>query len=306
MNYPLVTIGIPTYNRADDFLRDAVQSALDQTYPNIEVIISDNCSSDDTENVIKSFKDPRIRYIRHNVNIGANNNFNYCLKQAKGTYFLLLHSDDMIDRDFIETCMNASEGNHEIGVIRTGIRLIDEDSNLIIERTNQVGGCSNEDFILGWFANKTGFYFCSTLYNTSRLKKIGGFYSKTNLYQDAVAIVKLAFQYGRVDVFDVKASFRKQSISYGSNAKVADWCIDRLYLLEIICDLAIEKKHILRDEGLDYFLRQSCINCSDISSHFKRLIAYATIGKIFKDLYPLKFMYNREIKRRIRHRFFDS
>jgi glycosyltransferase involved in cell wall biosynthesis len=102
MNYPLVSVGIPTYNRADGYLKEAIQSVLNQTYPNLEIIVSDNCSSDDTGTVVKAFNDSRIRYHRHDVNIGPNNNFNFCLDQAQGAYFLLLHDDDLIDPDFFQ------------------------------------------------------------------------------------------------------------------------------------------------------------------------------------------------------------
>ena len=98
-NPPLVSIGIPTYNRADGFLKQALQSAVNQTYGNIEIIVSDNCSTDHTEDLVNEFSDSRIKYIKHNNNIGANNNFNFCVNSAKGDYFLLLHDDDLIDPD---------------------------------------------------------------------------------------------------------------------------------------------------------------------------------------------------------------
>ena len=88
--HPLVTIAIPTYNRADAYLEQALKSAVGQTYTNLEIIVADNCSIDHTETVVKKFSDQRIRYVRHKKNIGANNNFNYCVKQANGIYFLLL------------------------------------------------------------------------------------------------------------------------------------------------------------------------------------------------------------------------
>ena len=57
--YPLVTIGIPTYNRADHYLREALTSALSQTYANLEIIVSDNCSTDSTQTLVKGLPDPR-------------------------------------------------------------------------------------------------------------------------------------------------------------------------------------------------------------------------------------------------------
>jgi len=61
---PLVTIGIPTYNRADGFLKQAIKSAASQTYTNLEIVISDNASTDHTEKVVKNFGIVNLRYIR--------------------------------------------------------------------------------------------------------------------------------------------------------------------------------------------------------------------------------------------------
>ena len=79
INKPLVTIAIPTYNRADGYLRDALKSAMNQTYENIEIVVSDNCSPDNTEDYIKGIDDPRIRYFRQKEGILPNDNFNFCL-----------------------------------------------------------------------------------------------------------------------------------------------------------------------------------------------------------------------------------
>ena len=112
---PLVTIGIPTYNRADSFLQEALQSAVAQTYENIEIIVSDNCSTDNTEMIVKNFSDTRIKYVKQSKNIGAFNNFNYCVNIATGSFFHMLHDDDKIDPDFIETFAKAiPKGNTDL------------------------------------------------------------------------------------------------------------------------------------------------------------------------------------------------
>jgi len=105
--YPLVTIGIPTCNRADSYLRQALESAVKQTYPNVEIVVSDNCSTDDTETLVKNFEDPRIRYFKQTENIGPYKNFNFCLQQAKGKFFLILSDDDLVDHDFVSICLKC-------------------------------------------------------------------------------------------------------------------------------------------------------------------------------------------------------
>jgi len=112
---PLVSIGIPTYNRANGNLLKVIERALGQTWQNVEVIVSDNCSTDHTPELVGAIEDPRLRYIRQETNIGPNNNFNTCLNQAKGEYFLLFHDDDMIDEDFVEACMSSLEPGQPVG-----------------------------------------------------------------------------------------------------------------------------------------------------------------------------------------------
>lgn len=282
----LVTIAIPTYNRANLYLRQAIESAVNQTYSNIEIIISNNCSTDNTEMVVKDFHDPRIRYFRQEKNIGGNNNFNFCLEQAKGEYFLLLMDDDLIDRDFVETCWKSIDRNGNVGIIRTGTRIIDSQGTILHEYPNMVGGLSLEEFFRGWFTNKTTLYICSTLFNTLRLKEFGGFRSKKNLFQDVIVEAKLAAKYGRLDIQDVKASARKHASEFTFAVKVSDWCEDSLDLLDLMCVLVPkENKTLIRSEGMRFFSKINYNRAHAVRSPIRRFIAYVTVFKKFHYCY---------------------
>ncbi|MBA4322624.1 MAG: hypothetical protein C0408_07390, partial [Odoribacter sp.] len=295
-----ITIGIPTYNRAGGYLKEALACAANQTYENIEIIVSDNCSTDNTRELVESFNDSRIRYFRQKKNIKANDNFNFCLDQAKGDYFLLLHDDDRIDNDFIETCVQEAKGDKNFGIIRTGTRLIDSIGNIVYEKENKVGGFSTLDFFLGWFSNQTALYLCSTLFNTVQLKKIGGFKSKHNLFQDVVAEVILAAKYGRIDCRPVKASFRRHFANSGNATSVMKWCEDSLQLLDIMCGLIPEDKDKIRELGLPFLCKQNYIITANINSVAQRLFTYCKVYQKFgyvlspyetfriSDLRPLK------------------
>ena len=300
--YPLVSIGIPTYNRADGYLKDAIQSALNQTHPNIEIIIADNCSIEDTETVVKAFADPRIRYHRHDVNIGPNENFNFCLKQARGDYFLLLHDDDRIDPDFVDVCMKAGEFKTDKGIIRTGTRIIDENGNLLNNYFNMAVGLSTEEFFRCWFDCKTALYLCSTLFNTERLKEIGGFVSKHNLFNDVFAEMKLAAKFGRADIKNIKASFRKHSGEITFSSKLSAWCEDSLMLLDVMCELVHDHyKPIIRDEGLRFLSKINYGFASKVESRFKRYVGYFIVCNYFnfKYLPPPAILFIRNFKRRV-------
>lgn len=114
-NQPLVSVGIPTYNRPEG-LRRTLQCITKQTYKNLEIIVSDNCSSTDkTICIINEFikKDKRIVFFRQAVNIGASGNFNFVLSQATGEFFKWLADDDWIDLNYIECCINFLTINND-------------------------------------------------------------------------------------------------------------------------------------------------------------------------------------------------
>ncbi|HLH78917.1 MAG TPA: glycosyltransferase family A protein [Chthonomonas sp.] len=81
----LVSVIIPTYNR-NHYLKMAIQSALAQTYPHIEVIVSDNCSTQNVEEVVAAFNDPRVRFRRNPTNIGPLRNVLVACKRHKGSF----------------------------------------------------------------------------------------------------------------------------------------------------------------------------------------------------------------------------
>jgi glycosyltransferase involved in cell wall biosynthesis len=297
-DHPLITIGIPTYNRADRYLKQAIQSAVAQTYSNIEIIVSDNCSTDNTEALVRSFNDSRIRYIKQSRNIGMLNNSNFCVEEAKGAYFLQLHDDDLIDPDFVSECMQAVKNDTNVGIILTGVRVIDEEGNVICEETNKADGCSTPDFMLKWFKHEVPLYLCCTLHNTGRLKELGGYKSKTNLYEDCVALFQLAGQFGRKDIHDAKASFRRHSHNTGSAVPIKDWCEDSLYLLEIMCNLAGDKKELVRSTGMWYFCRvnYNYIRSRNIRSQIGRWSSYWFVYKTFGYVYsPLEYVFGKDL-----------
>jgi len=108
MSQPLFTIAIPTYNRPV-FLRESLRSATLQTYPNLEILVCDNCSTDDTREVVKSFGDSRIRYVKNSSNIGAQANFALAVESGRGQYFSWLQDDDLIVSDFAERAVEVMQ-----------------------------------------------------------------------------------------------------------------------------------------------------------------------------------------------------
>lgn len=109
---PVVSIAIPTYNRADQLAR-AVTSARAQTYPNLEIVVSDNASTDGTATLLAGIAaaDPRVRVVRQPVNVGATANFAAARDLSTGDYVLWLADDDWLDVDYVERCLAVLEAD---------------------------------------------------------------------------------------------------------------------------------------------------------------------------------------------------
>ena len=106
----LVSIIMPSWN-TERFIAETIQSVLDQTYTNGELIIVDDCSSDNTDEVVASFKDERIKYLHNEKNSGAALTRNKALREAKGEWIAFLDSDDLWMPEKLEKQIYFMESN---------------------------------------------------------------------------------------------------------------------------------------------------------------------------------------------------
>ena len=109
---PLVSIGLPVFNGGRR-VSATIENILAQTYENFELIISDNCSTDDTAKICENYaaKDKRVKYFRQTTNIGATKNFHFVLEQAQGKYFFWNAGDDVRSADFVAVNVAFLEAN---------------------------------------------------------------------------------------------------------------------------------------------------------------------------------------------------
>lgn len=118
MTNPLVSICIPTFN-GEKFIAEAIESAIHQTYSNLEIIISDDDSKDKTISIIEDYISKTKIFIKihhHTPNsIGAN--WNNCIKKANGSYIKFLFQDDILGHDCIEKMVALAESNSKIGLV---------------------------------------------------------------------------------------------------------------------------------------------------------------------------------------------
>jgi glycosyltransferase involved in cell wall biosynthesis len=122
---PSVTVCIPTYNRRE-LLTASLTSVLSQSCADAEIIVSDNASTDDTEDYVRSIDDPRLRYDRLEENIGLFGNLSRCLQLGSGRYRVMLPDDDLMLPGNLEAKVRFLDEHPSAGMVHSAFRYLDE------------------------------------------------------------------------------------------------------------------------------------------------------------------------------------
>jgi len=127
---PRVSIGLPVRNGAN-YIAEALDSLLGQTFTDFEIIVSDNASTDATAEIVESYagRDSRIRYVRQPENLGAARNYNCTVELARGEYFKWAAHDDLCAPTFLERCVEVLDQHPEVATCYARTRYIDADGN---------------------------------------------------------------------------------------------------------------------------------------------------------------------------------
>ena len=121
---PTVSICIPAYNAAQ-FLPRAIETALGQEFGELEVVVVDNASTDNTREVCEGYRDPRFRY-EYEGTPGQASAWNRCVEEATGKYVILLHADDELRPQFLARAVEILESNGDVGLVNCAVEHIDE------------------------------------------------------------------------------------------------------------------------------------------------------------------------------------
>lgn len=132
VSIPKVSLCIPVRN-GERYLQESLASCTKQSFQDIEIIVVDNCSTDNTENLVKKLQkhDDRITYIRNDTNIGLIGNFNKCLEYARGEYIKFLCSDDLLHPECLELMVPHLDEDKTIQLVVSGRLILDADGKPI-------------------------------------------------------------------------------------------------------------------------------------------------------------------------------
>ena len=214
-----VSICIPTWNRCL-LLQEAMQSVFGQTFEDFELLVCDNASDDGTEQVVRSFLDPRIRYVRNSRNIGHRENWNRCLSLARGEYIAILPDDDAMLPENIARKVEILRRNPQVGLIHSKFHLIDEHGDIIRWNTNwghgpdrEVDAIEKREGLLTAFINTIN--VPTVLFRRVCYERLGGFSARVRLAFDWEYWMRIAVFYDTAFLAEplVKWRIHPQSIT---------------------------------------------------------------------------------------------
>jgi glycosyltransferase involved in cell wall biosynthesis len=181
----------------------AIASALDQTYSNLEVVVSNNASDDDTATVLAAIADPRVRLIQQPSTVSMIENWNACVKAATGDYFLMLSDDDLLDPEAVQALVAEFElasWPEKVGFAYCRGRMIDHNGDLIGmgKKSPPIEGALS--LILSFFNSERHTWPCSILFRTSDMSS--GYSSNFIVIADAAMWVNAVVRYGEAHFVD--------------------------------------------------------------------------------------------------------
>jgi len=154
---PKVNVIIAAYNMKD-YLKEAVDSVLRQDYPNLEVIVADDCSTDSTEEMMKQYEgNPKVKYIRNEVNLGSRMNSQKLLHEyADGKYILGINHDDYLTKDdYIGRAVTFLEENSNVSLVFANLNILHVSSGEVYPVTKDIPKITNGiDYFLNYETNR--------------------------------------------------------------------------------------------------------------------------------------------------------
>jgi len=289
-----LTIGIPTFNRGH-YLAEAIESALKQSNIRVEVVVCDNASTDNTPEVVSKYVHlSNFRYIRHKLNLGPSANYNLCLSNASGKYFMILGDDDYLTENYGNVAVNELDKYNGKAIFFGKCVVVDKDKNFKWESSNasyvlDKGAFYTTPFKFDGKRHRHAWFMMCTL--AENMIRFGGFLN-TEAAQAADDMLLLQMSEEMPIIYNPEAVhfYRVYPTSYG-NANVSSMAVSSLqyYIFWVNKMEPTLQMRLPRNQIMDI---RSKLKKSLANTYTSRLFHYGP--KSFKDrmflisLYPFK------------------
>jgi len=284
MKNPKISICIPSYNH-EKYIGKTIESILNQTYKNFEIIISDDNSKDNSENIIKSYKDQRINFYKNNTNIGPALNSNKSIQLSNCDYILILPSDDILREDALEIYLKEIEYNNA-DVLFCWCQTIDENDNEIDSYNMFLSNQKRDhDKLLNELFYNQNFLMGPGVFIKKKLFDLIGNYNENLLQsQDLEMWIRILTSGYKIKIVSeklIKYRIHNENLSNNLNEPLKNIAINSRYIFEI--QKVLENYKNIKD--FNFFIET-----------FPNVLKYPVIDEKYKDYYLMKEAFNVGMK----------
>lgn len=298
------------------YIKQAVNSALAQTYENLEIIVGDDCSSDSTKEIIEEIEDSRLQYIRNKENKGRVANYHSLLyESARGEWILNLDGDDyLLDINFIKNAVDLIESQtvlvfanqcelfemKELKIDKTGVKHYDKVK------------FNGKEVLLNYHRNDIYLNHLSTIYKRSEALKVK-FYSTDILSSDLESFFRL-LPLGHIKFLDTIAGVWRRHLASETHNLNIKKRMENFSLVESVVNFHINQEYLEVDEILDwkknmilYWCRSNMTVCFDLNGYrgffkmFSQLLSQYPF-ETFKSLFNVRVLYRLLVGRVVPYR----
>jgi hypothetical protein len=196
---PFFTVGLPTVNRSRTYLPRTIEALLGQSFTDFELLVSDNASTDDTAEVVRSFVDPRIRFLRRAERLAPAAHFAAIVREARGRFFVLNQDDDLLHCDFLRRAHDACGAHPEAVMYAAPIWRETPNRGYVSRALRPAEGYSDENVLRDRVYLVSGTHAAAKLFDpmlqfvhptiaidAARLAQVGGYESAAGLSADLI------------------------------------------------------------------------------------------------------------------------
>jgi glycosyltransferase involved in cell wall biosynthesis len=294
---------LPAYKAK--YFRKAIQSILQQTYPHFELIIVNDASPENLEEIVGLFSDSRIRYYRNEKNIGGKNlvqNWNLCLSYAQGDYVIMASDDDVYEKEFLSEINRLIIQYPDIDIYKARTKKIDENGQILEMDPHFAPYSSLIDFM---YNRRKGMISCvpNYVFRTSALKEKGGFVDFPAAWHSDAATVDWMAQKGIAITDKILFSFRSSKINI-SNQKNIQLVYEKLQATILYDEWFEANIHFQPQNENEVFLiekirEQRRLDKEYMCRFLLRPCSFFNAVRTLKKIHEWKMLTNRQLIRQI-------
>ncbi len=294
-----LTILMPVFN-GKKYIRDAIESILNQKYSDFEFLIIDDGSSDDSIDIVKSYKDARIILIENSENLGEAKTMNIGLKMATGKFIAVMHQDDVCLDNRLEEQVAFLKKNTKVAFLSSWVEIIDKDDRLI----DQIFPSVNKTEIVNLFAvgDQNPFPHSSVMYDRRCVMEVGGYPEDIKYNEDAFLFLKM-IQKAPFAVLPTKLVQIRHHQDQASNYLYSINNPIRVHEVILfyenakkVLDLSRETLTVINKRLNEKRILLILVESSSFYSGFKKLIHLFINMPVSTTIYLFKFLYSSKIR----------